>query len=288
MTRALLRQWPLPAPRGNDSKEDRGRILVIGGETSLPGAVILSGIAALRAGAGKLQIATCKSIAPVIGAAVPESMSVGIEETERGTISPSSATTVAELVSHADAVLMGPGMTINPDSTALAGSVLASCCDIPFVLDAGALGVLHESPDCLYPLNGNAVITPHAGEMAQLLNISIEEVTSDPETIALDAAATLRAVVVLKGPRTFLATPEGGIHCYEAGDVGLATSGSGDTLAGVIAGLMARGSLPLHAALWGVFLHGSAGNVLAKRIGKIGYLARELLAEIPAIMNGRH
>ncbi|MEO5588163.1 MAG: NAD(P)H-hydrate dehydratase [Gemmatimonadaceae bacterium] len=283
----MLRQWPLPAPRGNDSKEDRGRILVIGGETSLPGAVILSGIAALRAGAGKLQIATCESIAPAVGVAVPESMAVALEETERGTIAPSAAATIAELIRAADAVLIGPGMTVNRDATALARSVLALCSDTPVVIDAGALAVLRDSPDCLYPLKGNAVITPHAGEMAQLLDIGIDEVTGDPESIARDAAATLRAVVVLKGPRTFLAAPSGEMHCYEAGDVGLATSGSGDTLAGVIAGLMARGSPPLHAALWGVFLHGSAGNALAKRVGRIGYLARELLAEIPAIMNGR-
>ena len=93
----------------------------------------------------------------------------------------------------------------------------------------------------------------------------------------------MNAIVALKGGETYIATPEGELFRYDSGDVGLATSGSGDTLAGVIAGLVARGSSPLEATLWAVFLHGSAGNRLARRIGRVGYLARELLDEIPRV-----
>ena len=133
--------------------------------------------------------------------------------------------------------------------------------------------------------DGNAVITPHLGEMSRMLSVKPEDISRNPEQRSLDTAAALNAVVVLKGSRTFIASPRGDLSCYESGDVGLATSGSGDTLAGVVAGLVARGTDPLHAALWAVFLHGSAGNRLANRMGRIGYLARELLDEIPPIMN---
>lgn len=121
--------------------------------------------------------------------------------------------------------------------------------------------------------------------MAEILGIDKSEVEAKPGSIAIDAAKSTGAVVALKGVTTFIATPDGDLFRYESGDVGLATSGSGDTLAGIVTGLLARGCDPLHATIWGVFLHGGAGNVLAARLGRIGYLARELLDEIPALMN---
>lgn len=152
------------------------------------------------------------------------------------------------------------------------------------VLDAGALDVLARSDDALRPFDGRAVITPHRSEMASILGAEPEEISALAPYIALNASATFNAVIALKGATTFIATPEGDLFRYECGDVGLATSGSGDTLAGIVAGLLARGADPVHAALWAVWLHGEAGNKLAKRIGRIGYLARELLDEIPPLM----
>src|SRR5678816_4764158 len=110
VTRALLEGWPLPRPLGDEDKNARGAVLVVGGEVSLPGAVVLAGIAALRAGAGKLQIATCRSIAPLVGVTVPESLSLGLDETIDGTISASSVPSLAPLIENADALLIGPGM----------------------------------------------------------------------------------------------------------------------------------------------------------------------------------
>jgi hydroxyethylthiazole kinase-like uncharacterized protein yjeF len=152
------------------------------------------------------------------------------------------------------------------------------------VLDAGALYALGDDPTLFHAFTDTAIITPHAKEMARILEIDAREVTRNPDRIAAEAAANLNAIVALKGAETFIATPEGELFCYDSGDVGLATSGSGDTLAGVVAGLAARGASPRDATLWAVFLHGSAGNRLAKRRGRVGYLARELLDEIPIVM----
>jgi len=281
----MLQEWPLPRPSGDSDKEGRGSVLVVGGEVSLPGAVVLAGIAALRAGAGKLQIATCRSIAPLVGVTVPEALAIGLDETRAGNISSTAVRQLRPLVDKADAILIGPGMTGNEDERRFVIDLLAACNDVQAVIDAGALDALADFPSAIHKFNGKAVITPHAGEMARLTETTPDSVTQNPERTASDVSTTLNAVVALKGARTFIASPDGDLFCYEAGDVGLATSGSGDTLAGVIAGLVARGASPLHAALWGVFLHGSAGNRLAKRIGRIGYLARELLDEIPPIMN---
>ena len=285
VSRAMLRDWPLPQPDGDDDKESRGRVLVVGGEVAIPGAVVLAGIAALRAGAGKLQIATCRSIAPTVGVAVPEALALGLDENANGTIAESAAVSLKSLIEGTDAILIGPGMRMSDDSNSFVGLLLPECAGYSIVLDAGALGLLKSSRNSLEPFGGNAVITPHTGEMAKILDIDEKKIETDPGEASIDAARSLGAVVVLKGSNTFIATPDGDLYRYESGDVGLATSGSGDTLAGIITGLLARGSDPLHAALWGVFLHGTAGNVLAKRMGRIGYLARELLDEIPALMN---
>ena len=152
------------------------------------------------------------------------------------------------------------------------------------VLDADALRCMKTNPRCLHGLNTKPVLTPHAEEMADILGLKKEEVTSDAASIASRAAREFRAVVALKGAETFIGSPSGELFVNRAGNVGLATSGSGDVLSGIITGLLARGAEPLHAAVWGVYLHARAGDHLARKIAPFGYLARELLAEIPSLM----
>ena len=285
ITRSLLKRMPLPDHDSDGDKEERGRVLIVGGETALPGAIILAGIAALRAGAGKLQLATCRSTASIVGVSVPECLAVGLDETKSGTISRKAAPDICDYGHAADAVLIGPGLRQSDENDVLVKSILERLTDTPVILDAGALSALRKTPDLLHPLDGNAVVTPHAGEMASALGIDKSDVEKDPAAIAVYAAATLGSIVALKGSETYIASPDGELYLYDSGDIGLATSGSGDTLAGIVTGLLARGASPPHSAVWGVFLHGAAGNVLAKRLGRIGFLARELLDEIPPIMN---
>jgi ADP-dependent NAD(P)H-hydrate dehydratase len=274
---------PLPAPGGDYDKEARGRVLIVGGEAALPGALVLSGIAALRAGAGKLQLATVQSIATAIGVAVPESAAIGLRE-ENGTIHPSAAKVLRENVERTDALLVGPGTKPGPNNQRFVRSLLDIPTPASVVLDAAALEVLRDSPEILHRFSGKAVLTPHIAEMSMATGMDEREIESAAPQVALDAAVAWSAVVALKGSTTFIASPAGELFRYESGDVGLATSGSGDTLAGIVAGLLARGAEPVTAAVWAVYLHGAAGNVLARRIGRIGYLARELLDEIPVLM----
>jgi NAD(P)H-hydrate repair Nnr-like enzyme with NAD(P)H-hydrate dehydratase domain len=129
------------------------------------------------------------------------------------------------------------------------------------------------------------VLLPHAREMARLLQCELGEVEADPEAAARRAAETFNAVAVIKGQFSYIVAPDGRAFRFKGGAVGLATSGSGDALAGIVGGLCARGADPLSAALWGVHLHGEAGRRLAKRIGRIGFLAREILDEIPGLLD---
>jgi ADP-dependent NAD(P)H-hydrate dehydratase len=282
--RSLLKRNPLPDPSSGGDKDERGRVLIVGGEVELPGGVILAGIAALRAGAGKLQIATCESNSRYVGVAVPECLAAGLHESNR-TIGDKAAEEIVKYGNDADAVLIGSGLRSSANNDRLLKRVMEHWQKTPLVLDAGALGILKENPRALETLKGKAVITPHTGEMASVLGIEKSEVEKDPGATARHAALRFHAVVALKGSDTYIASPRGDLYVYDSGHIGLATSGSGDTLAGIVTGLLARGASPLKSAIWGVFLHGAAGNALSERMGQIGFLARELLDEIPAIMN---
>lgn len=259
--------------------------MVIGGERSTPGAVVLAATAALRAGAAKLQIATAESVAPFLGVAVPEALVISLAESRRGAIHRRAAMGLAARAAAADALVVGPGMV---DHHATAGFLTALFERMErgpaLVLDAGAVSTLNGSGSLLSRHEGKVVLTPHAGEMAALLGEEREAVVRAPLRYARAAAKTYRAVAALKGSDTIIAAPDGRAWRYTGGDVGLATSGSGDVLAGIIAGLAARGADATTAALWGVFLHGEAGNALASRQGRIGFLARELSTELPALM----
>ena len=157
--------------------------------------------------------------------------------------------------------------------------------EAPLVIDADGLNAHAGAIEKLADRRGPFVLTPHAGEMAQLLGMERDAVEADPDDAARRAAAAFGATVALKGPETVIAAPDGAIFRYTRGGAGLGTSGSGDVLAGIVAGLLARGADPLRAAAWGVFLHGEAGNALARRHGAVGLLAREIAAEIPRILH---
>jgi hydroxyethylthiazole kinase-like uncharacterized protein yjeF len=280
----FLRSHPLPWPRGGGDKEERGRVIVVAGSRELPGAALLAGTAALRAGAGKLQICTARSVALGLGLAVPEALVLGLDETPDGAITPAEADRVGERAGRCQAVLVGPGLVEGDDTARLTASLLATLDQVPIVLDAAAMMRLANDKDALRRHDGRVVLTPHAGEMAKIMGLDKDEITAAPEETARRAAGELGAIVLLKGARSFMATPAGETFTSDHGHVGLATSGSGDTLAGFIAGLAARGADPLHALLWGVYVHGEAGNRLASKRGPLGFLAREIPDEAPAIL----
>lgn len=285
ITQKLLAAWPLPQPTPGSNKEGRGQVLIVGGARVMPGAIILAATAALRAGAGKLQIATAQSVAVAVGTAIPEAYVLGLPELEDGAIDPRCADQIVALAGKAQAVLFGPGMVNEDRVTELVHAVVPQLADTTLVLDAAALAAPSADPACLHCLGGRVVLTPHSTELSLMRHLDKDAVLRDPLDAARAAAADLHAVVAHKGRDTFIAAPDGCAYHNKAGNVGLATSGSGDTLAGIVTGLAARGAEPLHAAVWAVFLHAGAGDRLARRMGTLGFLARELLDEVPVLMH---
>jgi hydroxyethylthiazole kinase-like uncharacterized protein yjeF len=280
VTPALLRGWPLPPP--GEDKHARGSVLVVGGAARTPGAVMLAGLAALRAGAGKLQMAVAEPAAVPLAIAVPEAMVVPLpHDPASGSVGADAAGAVRDLAARADVVCLGPGLDDAERTGILVADLLLDLeGDARVVLDAYALGGLHQHPEVGRRLGGRVVVTPNTSEAGILLD-GRSPGTDEVEDAAREIAARYAVVVALRGA---VATPDGEVWTDGAGQAGLGTSGSGDVLAGLVAGLLARGAEPAQAAVWGAHLHATAGERLAARVGPLGYLARELLDEAPAVL----
>jgi hydroxyethylthiazole kinase-like uncharacterized protein yjeF len=274
ITPQLLRDWPLPVPGGG--KDARGTVLVVGGSRYTPGAVLLAGEAALRAGAGVLQLAVAESTAAALSIQVPEALVIGLPETRSGSVAGEPPQRLRELAGEARVILVGPGL----DDVDLAGELLghlldAAGADTAVVLDAYALGALSRDPSLLDGRPQPVMLTPNLAEAGYLLG---RDPRDDLTAEAAELAGRYRAVVSLYGR---IATPDGRSFREESGDAGLGTSGSGDVKAGIMAGLLARGIEPAQAACYGAYVHAVSGQRLIPRFGRIGYLARELVDEIP-------
>ena len=273
VTPQSLREWELPEVEDGGDKHERGTVLVVGGSVSTPGALLLTGLAALRSGAGKLQMVTVSETSVALAVAVPEAAVVGCAAGPDGSLAASAADEVLRRSERASALVLGPGLMSKDGAGELLAAVLPRLEGTPVVLDGLALPSL--SPSLLDGVT--AVLTPNDGELAALLDDdSVEGLHA-----AQAAATRYGAVVCAPG---WVADPDGRCWAVEAGGIGLGTSGSGDVLAGLVGGMLARGADPAQAAVWGQYLHSAAGDLLTGRLGRVGFLARELLDEVPTVL----
>jgi hydroxyethylthiazole kinase-like uncharacterized protein yjeF len=213
--------------------------------------------------------------------AVPEALVRPLRHTPSGSVRAGAVDDLADLLQKADVVCVGPGLDDADEATELVASIAEA---LPrstrVVLDAYALGALPARPSIAAALAGRLVVTPNTSEAGILLERDAPGTDETPDA-AREIAARYGCVVAL---RSAVATPEGRLWVGGSGQAGLGTSGSGDVLAGIVAGLLARGAEPAQAAVWGAYLHATAGERLAARVGPLGYLARELLDEAPAVL----
>jgi ADP-dependent NAD(P)H-hydrate dehydratase len=276
-----LEAHPLPAVIDGD-KETKGRILVLAGSRDVPGAALLAAEAAMRSGAGKLKIATVESAAMAIGAAMPEAMVVGLSQDDDGSFGSGSVERIGELARKADAVVAGPGVRQSETCKRIADVLLETAPAL--ALDVALLRTLEPLHERELQRSSMPVLLPNADELASLLNCEPRHVDDDPIGSGMRASELYRSVVLVKGVTSHVVAPDGQCWTYDGGAPGLGVSGSGDVLAGIVGGLLARGAEPINALLWAVWLHGQAGARLAQRIGPVGFLAREIAGEIPALL----
>ncbi len=281
LNRAALDANPLPRVV-DGGKETKGRILIIAGSREVPGAALLAARAAMRAGAGKLRIATVESIATHVAVAMPEAMVIGLPEHRDGGFAGSAVGKIEELAADADAIAAGPGMSPGNICERISDVLLGSPASL--ALDAGILRSLQPLEKAELDRPVMPILLPHAGELADLLEIDEAKVEADPIKAGRRAAQLYCSVVLVKGVTSHVVHPDGRSWTYDGGAPGLGISGSGDVLAGIVGGLLSRAADPLAALLWGVWLHGEAGAALAKKIGPIGFLAREIAEQVPALL----
>lgn len=281
LTAAELKRHPLPPVEGGDM-DRHGQILVIAGSREVPGAALLVAHGAMRAGAGKLQLAVPADIAVPLGIAMPEAMVVGFATARDGGFSRRAVTAILDLARQAGSIVAGPGVHGNPAATMLAGEL----CELgkPLILDAALLHALPQKRADARHADIRPILLPHAGEMASLLECDPQAVEADPLAAGRACTARYDSLVLVKGVQSQIVAPGGAAWKYSGGGPGLGVSGSGDVLAGIIGGLSARGAAPLTALLWGVWLHGEAGRALSKRAAPLGFLAREIPGEVPALL----
>jgi hydroxyethylthiazole kinase-like uncharacterized protein yjeF len=226
-----------------------------------------------------LQVATVESRAGELGVALPEALVRPLAETSEGHINPTASEQLFDLAQEADAVLLGPGMTGKAETRALVEAVVSSVKG-HLLLDALALCFVEPDGEPLRVGEPPAVLTPNLDELAILLGVDVAQVADDVAAAAQEAAEATGTVVHGGGALSVTAAPDGRCWRDDHGVAGLGVSGSGDVLAGAVAGLLARGAEPAQAAVWGARLHAEAGNRLAASVGAVGFLAREIVGEI--------
>jgi hydroxyethylthiazole kinase-like uncharacterized protein yjeF len=236
----------------------------------------------MRAGAGKLRIATVESAAMALGITMPEAMVIGLPEADDGGFAGAAVEIVEELAGDIDAVVAGPGVKRSDVCKRLADVLLESRAALAF--DVALLETLEPLHERGLERPSPPLLLPNADELASLLDCEPEHVDDDPIGCGRRAAQLYRSIVLVKGVTSHVVTPDGECWSYDGGAPGLGVSGSGDILAGIVGGLLARGAEPLNALLWAVWLHGEAGARLAQKVGPIGFLAREIADQVPALL----
>ncbi|MFN8541301.1 MAG: NAD(P)H-hydrate dehydratase [Thermomicrobiales bacterium] len=282
ITARLLAEWSLPAPGQDADKDARGHVVIVGGDARVPGGALLAATAVLRAGAGRVQLAVAAPVAAALGVAVPEALVQALPATDDGAPDPEQLEVAEELCRKATAVVVGPGLLDPQTGGAILAPVAGWMDEGVLVVDAAALAGVTE--ELGRRLDGRLVLTPNAIEAAFLLDSTTERIAADLDATARTIATRFRATVALKGRETRVVGPDGCLFVNRAGNVGLAVSGSGDALVGIVGGLVARGASPVQAMVWAVHLHALAADELAEVAGPLGYLPRELPDRLPALL----
>ena len=274
----VARHFP-PRPRHNH-KGSYGHLLVVAGSVGKTGAAALAARAAMRAGAGLVTVATAASAQPVVAALLLEAMTEPVAETAARTIALKARDALYELAARRDAVALGPGLGLDEDTQALARALIFDF-EQPMVVDADALTALAGHLDRLRGARAARCLTPHPGEMARMLGVSIADVQRDRIATARQFATAFETPVVLKGATSVIGLPDGTVLLNPTGNPGMASGGTGDVLSGVLGAFLARGLEPAAALAAGVYLHGLAGDVAAERLGQESLVAGDVIEALP-------
>lgn len=271
----------LPSRPALSHKGTFGRVLVVGGSLEYSGAVLLAALGAARSGAGLVAIASAESVIVRLAGHVPEIVWLHLAEEAAGLISPTGWRRLATEAEGYDALVIGPGLGAQPATRRRAAKLISEV-QRPMVIDADALNALATTPRWWHSARAPLVLTPHPGEFARLTGAELTPDDDEARAVAVsDAAVRFGKVVILKGARTVVASPDRDVLRSDVATPALATAGSGDVLAGAVGAFLAGGLEPLEAATIAVAVHGAAGLLAEERIGRAGVMAGEIAGLLP-------
>jgi NAD(P)H-hydrate epimerase len=275
-------RW-IPPRRADTNKGTYGHLLVIAGQRGLSGAAALAGLAALRSGVGLCTVATPADALSDVQGHAPELMGIALPAS--AVLGPTHLDALLAAAEGKDAVVFGPGIPRGPETHALVAALLARL-EVPILIDADGLNALSGHLDMLRKARGQVVLTPHPGEMGRLVGRTAGEVQAERLDLARTFAGEHGTVLVLKGARTLVATPDGTVRVNPTGNPGMASGGTGDVLSGMIGAFLAQRLEPAAAASLGVLAHGMAGDEAAKRWGQPGLVASDLIGALGTVWTG--
>jgi hydroxyethylthiazole kinase-like uncharacterized protein yjeF len=257
-----------------------GHLFILSGSLGKTGAAVMAGKAALKMGAGLVTVGTPRSCLPVVARSMVELMTEALPETSEKTLSSEALNEILNLLKGKDALMIGPGISTHPSTAELVLSLLPKV-NVPMVIDADALNILASKPEIIKSLRKPAVLTPHPGEFARLLNISTKEVVEKKLELVPQFAAEYGVYLVLKSYRTLTATPDGKVYVNPTGNPGMATAGSGDVLSGMIASMIIQEKNLLEAVLAAVYIHGLSGDLGVEKFGEKPLVAGDIIRYLP-------
>ena len=268
--------------KGYTHKGTFGHVLVLAGSRGKSGAGVLSALGALRGGAGLVTLASTRTLQYVYSSMIPEILTAGLEENDKGEVSHKSLTEILEIAKNKSVLVIGPGLGLSREVKKLFFDLISQF-DIPLVIDADALTLLSENPEALKAYKAPKVLTPHPGEAVRLLKIPKEEIMKNRLEYAKKLSEITDSIVVLKGPHSVVYSPDGRCGISSIDEPGLSQGGQGDVLSGLIGAFIAQKYEPFVATCLAVYLHGFAGKYLSKNLGPFGYTATDVAETIPTV-----
>lgn len=273
----------LPKRHPNMNKGDCGKVFVIAGSLGMVGAACLCAQAAIRSGSGLVTLGTPECVQPQAAVKLTEVMTIPLP-CKDGVLCGDATEQIVEMVKKSDVCAIGPGLGNTDEIRGIVKAVLKE--NVPCVIDADGLNAVSEDMNILKDKKCPVVLTPHPGEMARLTRLSVKDIEADREAAAAKLAKEYDVVVVLKGHRTVVASPNGEVHINESGNSGMASGGMGDVLTGVLASFAGQGKSLYDAAVLGVFIHGLSGDMAAEELGEFGLVAGDVVERLPYAIKG--
>ncbi len=268
-----------PRPR-RTHKGDFGKIFILAGSIGYTGAAALTSFSALRAGAGLVTLGCPDKVYPVLARRHPEVMVRPFPSTPQGTFSEKGYSEILKFLETQDVAGFGPGLGRHPGTQRLVRKLLVNT-SIPWVVDEDGINAFLKPAAVLKRCKSAMILTPHPGEFVRVFKTKMPKTGAERKKYARQAAAQYKKIIVLKGYRTVIASPEGKMAVNPTGNPGMATGGTGDVLTGIIAALLGQGIRAFDAARFGVYLHGLAGDLAAKKLGEVSLVAGDIICFLP-------